>query len=116
MMQANSPTRTAGTAALIVFVGLLLVWSTWTATRRPVRIDDDSPAQRAASLPDMRLNLNTASAAELSILPGLGPALAQRIVDDRERRGAFANLDDLKRVSGIGPALVNRMRAHVVVE
>lgn len=57
-----------------------------------------------------RINLNTASRAELDLLPGIGPALADRIVGDREARGPFASIDDLQRVGGIGPRTVERLR------
>ena len=50
------------------------------------------------------IDLNTATAAELETLPGVGPATAAAIVDDRTRNGPFATVDDLDRVSGIGPA------------
>lgn len=57
------------------------------------------------------LDLNLASAAELEALPGIGPALAQRIVDDREAHGPFAATADLARVPGIGPARLAAVRA-----
>jgi competence protein ComEA len=50
------------------------------------------------------IDLNTASAAQLDQLPGVGPVLAQRIVDYRTRRGAFRSIDELRQVSGIGEA------------
>ncbi|OKL54712.1 hypothetical protein BSZ39_02705 [Bowdeniella nasicola] len=56
------------------------------------------------------VNVNTASATELQEIPGIGPALAQRIVDHRETNGPFASIDALDDVSGIGPALLSRIR------
>ncbi len=49
-----------------------------------------------------RVNLNTATVAQLEALPGVGPATAARIVEDRERNGPFRRVEDLMRVSGIG--------------
>ena len=49
-----------------------------------------------------KININTATADELQELSGIGPTLAQRIVDYREANGAFASIEDLKNVSGIG--------------
>lgn len=61
------------------------------------------------------VSLNTASAAQLEELPGIGPVLAERIVKDRERNGPFSTVDDLHRVSGVGPAVLERLRELVTV-
>jgi competence protein ComEA len=63
-----------------------------------------------------RLNVNTATAAELELLPGIGPALAGRIVDDRRANGPFKSVDDLDRVKGIGPKILERIRELCSVE
>jgi competence ComEA-like helix-hairpin-helix protein len=68
-----------------------------------------------ASLP-LRLNPNTASAAELALLPRIGPALAEAIVAYRTaapQLPAFRSAADLDRVSHIGPATVEAMRGHL---
>lgn len=49
-----------------------------------------------------KVNINTASAEELDVLPGVGPSTAAKIVADREANGPFSTIEDLKRVSGIG--------------
>ena len=49
-----------------------------------------------------KVNINTADAAQLDELPGVGPATAEKIVADREQNGPFATVEDIKRVSGIG--------------
>jgi competence ComEA-like helix-hairpin-helix protein len=56
------------------------------------------------------LDINRASVAELAQLPGVGPALAQRILDERERRGRFESPDALRRVVGIGPKKLAALR------
>ena len=48
------------------------------------------------------ININTAAAEQLEMLKGVGPALAQRIIDYREQNGAFKNIDEIKNVRGIG--------------
>lgn len=60
------------------------------------------------------VNINTADAAELEGLPGIGPATAAAIVEDRERNGPFAAVDELDRVSGIGPAKLEQLRGLVI--
>lgn len=61
------------------------------------------------------VNLNSATADQLQLLPGVGPAKAKRIVEAREKR-PFRNTWDVTRVRGIGPAFVKRFREHLAVE
>lgn len=61
------------------------------------------------------LDLNTATADELDGLPGIGPVLAQRIVDHRSAHGPFASVDRLDDVSGIGPAIFAELAQRVRV-
>jgi competence protein ComEA len=61
------------------------------------------------------INVNTASAEQLEALPGVGPATAAAIVEERESNGPFTTIDDLDRVSGIGPAKLEQLRDHVSV-
>jgi competence ComEA-like helix-hairpin-helix protein len=63
-----------------------------------------------------RLRLNTASAADLEALPGIGPALAQAIVNERAQGGPFRSLEDLRsRVRGIGPRLLETLGRRLAV-
>ncbi|WP_259390691.1 helix-hairpin-helix domain-containing protein [Actinomyces sp. 2119] len=71
----------------------------------------DGPGQEATGL----VNINTASALELEELPGIGPALAQRIVEHREANGPFGSVDELTEVSGIGQAKLEALREMAVV-
>jgi competence ComEA-like helix-hairpin-helix protein len=59
-----------------------------------------------------RVDLNRAKAEELESLPRIGPTLAARIIEDRERRGPFASVEELARVRGIGPATVAKLRSE----
>jgi competence ComEA-like helix-hairpin-helix protein len=61
------------------------------------------------------LDLNRASPIELDQLPGVGPVLAARIVEHRNRNGRFRRVDELLAVRGIGPRLIERLRQHVTV-
>jgi len=57
-----------------------------------------------------KININTATAAELDTLPGIGPVLGQRIVDYRETNGPFAAIEDIKNVRGIGDATFEEIK------
>ncbi len=72
----------------------------------------------AASIPhwpDMRIDLNSADEAQLDLLPGIGPSLARRIIDNRSRVGLFDSIDNLQRVSGIGPRTIEQLQPYVVI-
>jgi competence protein ComEA len=75
-------------------------------TNRPV------PAQ-AQLATGARIDINRATAEELEALPGIGPVLAKRIVEDREANGPFHTVDDLDRVKGIGEGILAKVRDHV---
>ncbi|MGY1828178.1 helix-hairpin-helix domain-containing protein [Blastococcus sp. SYSU DS0541] len=62
------------------------------------------PAAAGAGGAGGRVDLNTAGVAELDALPGIGPVLAQRIIDHRARIGSFRSVEELDEVPGIGPA------------
>jgi competence ComEA-like helix-hairpin-helix protein len=70
-----------------------------------------APAPR--EMPVGRIDPNRASLAELTRLPGIGPALAGRIVADREQNGSFRSPEALLRVPGIGPKTLERIRAYL---
>jgi competence protein ComEA len=84
-------------------------------------IGGHAPA-RAASPPSARtkeelapgsISINQADASELDRLPGVGPAIAQRIIDHRSQRGPFRTIDDLQQVKGIGPKKMAQIRPYV---
>lgn len=78
----------------------------------------DSPnSSLDATLPNgsSLINLNVASSGDLESLPGIGPALARRIVDWRSSNGGFKTVDDLDSVSGIGEKLLDQIRELVTV-
>ena len=78
-------------------------------TRRPAQ----EPVVPESALP---VNVNTASAEELDVLPGIGPALAERIIAYREANGPFTAAEDLLAVSGIGEKVLDGLRDQIVLE
>jgi competence protein ComEA len=82
---------------------------------RPIR---DSLAAQAGRLvrplePGERVDVDRAPAVELTRLPRIGPGLAARIVADRARKGPFGSLEQLDRVPGVGPAVLEAVATHV---
>lgn len=61
------------------------------------------------------IDLNEATSRELSLLPGIGPKMASRILTDRRQNGRFQSVSDLSRVSGIGPRTIERIGFMVEV-
>ena len=59
------------------------------------------------------VNINTATAEQLQLLPRVGPALAARIIDFREANGAFRSVDEIVAVKGIGEAALERLRPYL---
>ncbi len=94
------------------------------ATRRspaPSVVRDTEPAPEPEATPApqtqpsiaTRIHVNTATAEQLDLLPGVGPVIAQRIIDERTANGPFRDLGDLQRVRGIGPKTAAKMGEHV---
>ncbi len=89
-------------AAFLAVAGIV------SAFLRPLASDGQlaPPEHLAPVLPD----LNRSPPHRLLLLPGIGPARAAAIVEDREARGVFETVDDVQRVSGIGPKTVAGLR------
>jgi competence ComEA-like helix-hairpin-helix protein len=116
--------------ALAIILGLLVLASAarWLERARPLLDElaaldvaaleaasrEARPEARPALRPGDRIDINTASPQELQRLPGVGPAMAQRLVEERERE-PFRSLTELQRVRGIGPALAERLAEHVTL-
>jgi len=75
--------------------------------------------EESSSLPENaeigKININTAGTDELSLLPGIGPALSERIIQYREDTGPFAAPEDLMNVKGIGQKTYNRISEYITV-
>ena len=97
---------------------ILAVALTWLMTPRQVRGDYEiQAAQPAEALVSPQVvNINTAGVDELDSLPGIGPVLAQRIVDWRTENGPFQTAEDLLQVEGIGPATLENLQNCIITE
>lgn len=115
----------------VILTGLILgvgVWLIWLDFHRPsasvvttkkivqptsssitAKLADDLVTTSKASL----ININTADEVELDKLPGIGPAIAKRIVDYRRAHGQFKRVDDLTKVSGIGPKTLAKFKDNI---
>ena len=105
---------------VILFVGIGLL-AAGAFVLRPEPIPRAPVSSTAFVFPDVRaiapvirdaskVNVNVAGADELATLPGIGEALAGRIILYREEHGPFVRIEDLDAVSGIGPSIIERIR------
>ena len=83
--------------------------------------DDDSSlnlpgsGDETSTPPPSSGDINTATVSELDSLPGIGPSLAQRIIDYRTQNGAFSTIEEIMEVSGIGPATFENIKDLITV-
>lgn len=89
-----------------------------TQEEAPLELEEaeQQTPQLSAPTEEEPLNLNTATQAELELLPGIGPVLAQAILDYRDSFGGFSTKEQLKEVSGIGEKRYAAVEALITVE
>jgi competence protein ComEA len=98
----------AAVACLVALTGQWVRLGGWGT--EPIEIVRQQPLHA-----EYRLDANTATWVEWMQIEGIGEVLARRIVEDRETNGPFTSVDELDRVSGIGPKTVEKLRPYVVV-
>jgi competence protein ComEA len=100
-MRTQRTGRAGFILASLLFAPLLVNAAGGTATTKP-------PQTRLVGV----VNVNTATPAQLELLPGIGPARARSIVEHRTKSGPFKRVEDLGEVSGIGEHALGRIRPH----
>lgn len=86
---------------------------TATATGLPTSVQATStPAEPTTA----KININTATQQELETLPGIGPAIAARIIAYRQEHGPFQRIEQIMDVQGIGPATFDKIKTYIAVE
>ena len=115
-------------SAVLVFSAAVLLlrfpWRIWkpvefsakTASEEAILTGGDGEQTALELLPNEKLNINTATAEELTKLPGIGPALSQAIVEYREENGNFSSIEDIMKVSGIGEGRFSAIEEYIYVE
>lgn len=96
--------------AVAVCLAATATWLTLAGGFSGQLVDHDAPPAATARF---TVNVNTASAVELAQLPGLGPAMAQRIVDHRNAHGDFPSPEALLDVPGVGEATLAAICPHL---
>lgn len=81
----------------------------------PSKIDKSKSDKSKAGDGEEKVNINTADEKELDTLPGIGPAMAQRIIEYRETEGAFQSIEDIKKIRGIGEAKFAKLKDKICI-
>ena len=104
------------TALFIAVLAVLYLRTVQPVEEQGYTVMTSRPTEEAVTPePPAPVDVNTAGLDELDTLDGIGPALAQRIIDYREEHGPFSSLEELLEVKGIGEATLEGFRDHAVV-
>ena len=108
--RADDWTRQPARPIAAAILCLLLIAALPTAIARSSPRRTPAPAQA----PEMRLDINSATRAELMAIPGIGRATADAIIDHRASRGPFPTIESLDAVRGIGPRTIEDIRPFII--
>ena len=100
-----------------IMTGLII--TALSAAALALSLSDRAPGEEfttLAQVPERKIDLNSAGVDELQLLPGIGPAIAARIVEDREANGLFPDVESLTRVRGVGPRTVINITRYTIAD
>ena len=106
--------RPSARSGAITAAGLALSLLCLLAGAAPLSASPEAPSA-AKSGPAQPIDINSASVEQLTAVPGIGPSLAQRIVEFRKKEGPFQRVEDLLKIRGIGERSLEKIRPHVKV-
>jgi competence protein ComEA len=131
LLEWLTPAERRGASVLVVILLAGTLHDAWCVLtdrrppRSPAAVADTVQVDKADTLPSAssgttqhpnpRVDLNHAETSELESLPGIGPVLARRIVEQRRRVGSFRRVEELLAVRGVGPRLLARLAPRVTV-
>ncbi len=112
-----APQNTPATSQISITLPVPTQTSSLTATLTPTPIPTPSPSVTPAptSKQSEKININTANLAGLDKITGVGPVIAQRIIDYRNANGPFQKIEDIKNVKGIGDITFEKMKNEITI-
>ena len=93
---------------VLIFIGCLIIAGSLLKFRSKTVASEQKPVAQ-----EVFININIASEKELEKIPGIGPVMAQRIVQHRFKNGSFRTIEDLKKVKGIGDKKAAVIASHI---
>ncbi len=114
-------------AAVVLTFGVLLFFAGWmargwvsqgwyTVSGSHPEVVTPSPTPTPSFVPDVLLDLNTASVSDLAGLPGIGRSKAEAILEYRDAHGAFSSVEELLEVPGIGQSILDKISPYIAVQ
>lgn len=102
---------------ILLFIGILIfcgaILRFFGVNVNTIAADTNNKNQKQESFP---IDINTASSADLEEIPGIGPAIASRIIEYRTNHGKFISPDDLKKIKGIGDKKMQMMKDYIAIQ